>query len=98
MANVPQTTHAGTPVKKTLTITLEVISYVKDPKIVKIGEMENRTVGEVDLSGLVNGLLKGVQSQTGKPCKHYLSSKANMLFISLDRGGTVDDSAEAMEW
>jgi len=98
MANVPQITHAGTPVKKTLTITLEVISYVKDPKIVKIGDIENRTVGEIDLSGLVNGLLSGVQAQTGMSCRTYLSSKTNTLYISLDKSGAVDTSAESMEW
>lgn len=94
MSKAPTVKNAGTGVEKTLTISLKIVDYRDDPKVL---EFDNGytvvSLGEIHMGGLVSEICNAISKTTGSAVSTYWNKKAGILNINRD-SVDVDDKTK----
>ena len=94
MATKPEVKYGGTATHKSLSLNLKFVSYVDDPKVIKVGDNENTNVMELPMGSVLKGIIARLDEQCGYPTRVYYSSKTMTFYFSKDSESDKKDFSD----
>jgi len=90
----PTVKNAGTAIEKTVTVSIKILDYREDPKILQFDNgYEPVCLTEIHLAGLVNEIMNVISKTTGSGTSTYWNKKSGVMNINRS-DAEVDDATK----